>query len=208
MLEWLLSPAFVLAGLSFSWGDLLGFVTGVVNVWLLVRQNPLNWPVGILNVSIYLVVFWYVGLYADAGLQIVYIVLGFYGWWHWLFGGTEGAPPRVSRTSRTEWIVLGAVGFVATIGLWQLLVRVSDSTVPLPDAVTTVLSLIATYGQTRKRVESWLIWITADLIYIPLYVYKGLWLTGLLYVVFLGLCVAGLRAWWFDLGRRVVPSAV
>lgn len=151
--------------------------------------------------SLYLVVFWQVGLYADAGLQVVYIALGFYGWWHWLFGGRQGSRPRVSRTSRTEWMVLGAVGVAATIGLWQLLVRVSDSTVPLPDAVTTVLSLIATYGQTRKRVESWLIWITADLIFIPLYVYKGLWLTGLLYVVFLGLCVAGLRAWRLDLAR-------
>ena len=202
MLEWLTSPVFEVAGSAFTWGELLGFLTGIVNVWLLVRQNPVNWPVGIANVLLLLVVFWHVGLYADAGLQLVYVALGFYGWWQWLFGGAHKSRLLVSRTTRVEWLVLGAVGLVATGGLWLLLDRATDSTVPLPDALTTLLSLAATYGQCRKKVESWWIWITADLIYIPLYLYKGLWLTSVLYVVFLGLCVAGLRAWRLDLAGR------
>jgi nicotinamide mononucleotide transporter len=90
--------------------------------------------------------------------------------------------------------------------LWVLLDRVTDSTVPLPDALTTVLSLLATYGQSRKKVESWWIWITADLIYIPLYLYKGLWLTSILYVVFLCLCLAGLRAWRLDPALRMAAA--
>jgi len=202
MLEWLLSPALTLAGTPLTFAELLGFLTGVVNVWLLVRQDPVNWPVGIANVLLLLVVFWHVGLYADAGLQIVYVALGFYGWWQWLFGGEHRSRLLVSRTTGTEWVALGVVGIVATVGLWLLLDRATDSTVPLPDALTTVLSLVATYGQSRKKVESWWIWITADLIYIPLYLYKGLWLTSVLYVVFLGLCVAGLRAWRLDLAGR------
>ncbi|GAA1604731.1 nicotinamide riboside transporter PnuC [Catellatospora bangladeshensis] len=206
MLDWLLSTAFTVRDTPMTWAEVLGFLTGVLNVWLLVRQNVANWAVGILNVLLLLVVFWTYGLYADASLQLVYVALGLLGWWQWLRRGTDGARLEVSRTTRAEWTVLAVVGMLATVALWLLLDRATDSTVPLPDALTTVLSLAATYLQTRKKLESWWIWIVADLIYIPLYLYKGLWLTGALYVVFLGLCVAGLLSWQRALrGRAAEP---
>lgn len=200
--DWLVTPALRVGGVAVTRGELLGFVTGVVNVALLVRQHPLNWPVGILNVMLLLVVFLDTGLYADAGLQVVYIALGLYGWWCWLFGNEGRTQLVVGRTRRSEWFVQTVVGVAATVTLWWILDRLTDSTVPLPDAVTTVLSLLATYGQCRKKAESWFVWIAADLIYVPLYLYKGLWPTSILYVVFLGLCVAGARAWYADLRGR------
>lgn len=90
-------------------------------------------------------------------------------------------------------------GAAGTLGLTLLLSRATDSTVPFWDALTTSLSLMATYGQCRKRVESWWLWIAADLVYIPLYAYKELYLTSLLYVGFLTLCLLGLRGWSRDL---------
>ncbi|MFC7241235.1 nicotinamide riboside transporter PnuC [Catellatospora aurea] len=203
MLDWLLSTALTVYGTPMTWAEVLGFGTGVLNVWLLVRQNVANWAVGILNVVLLGVVFVTYGLYADASLQVVYVALGLLGWWQWLRGGERGGRLEVSRTTRAEWTVLAVAGVAATAGLWLLLDRVTDSTVPLPDALTTVLSLVATYLQTRKKLESWWIWIIADLFYIPLYLYKDLWLTGALYVVFLGLCVAGLLAWQNALRARV-----
>ncbi|MEH1013242.1 nicotinamide riboside transporter PnuC [Micromonospora sp. CPCC 206060] len=195
-----------MAGTPTTWAELLGFATGVLNVWLVARQRLWNWPVGIVNVLLLMVLFWTAGLYADAGLQVVYVVLGLYGWWNWLFGGAQRSRLRVSRTGRGEWTGLAVAGVALTGGLWLVLTRYTDSTVPLADALTTALSLLATYGQTRKLVESWWIWIVADLIYIPLYLYKGLHLTALLYVIFLGLCVLGLRAWSADLRRRAEPE--
>ncbi|MEO3923263.1 nicotinamide riboside transporter PnuC [Micromonosporaceae bacterium B7E4] len=207
MLDWLTGTAFTVAGTPTSRAELLGFATGVLNVWLLARQRMWNWPVGIANVLLLMVLFWTAGLYADAGLQIVYVGLGLYGWWAWLFGGAERSRLVVGRTDRREWTVLVGAGAVLTLLLWLLLDRATDSTVPLPDALTTALSLMATYGQCRKRVESWWIWITADLVYIPLYAYKGLYLTAGLYVVFLGLCVLGLRNWRADLRRLSAAAA-
>ncbi|MFC7529553.1 nicotinamide riboside transporter PnuC [Actinoplanes sp. GCM10030250] len=195
MIDWLNSPAVVAFGVPTSWAEVLGFATGLVNVGLLVRQHILNWPLGILNVLLLMVVFWTAGLYADAGLQIVYVILGLYGWWAWLYGGHDRTRLVVRDTTRTEWIGLALAGVVATGALWLFLDRLTGSTVPLADALTTALSLLATYGQTRKLVQNWWIWIAADLIYIPLYAYKGLWLTAILYVAFLILCVLGLRAW-------------
>jgi nicotinamide mononucleotide transporter len=195
VIDWLNSTAVTAFGVGTTWAELLGFTTGLVNVYLLVRRHIANWPVGILNVLLLMVVFWTAGLYADAGLQIVYVVLGVYGWWAWLHGGAQHGPLRVRTTTAAEWRGLAVAGVLLTAGLWLFLDRLTESTVPLPDALTTALSLLATYGQTRKLVESWWLWIAADLIYIPLYGYKGLWLTALLYIAFLVLCVFGLRAW-------------
>jgi nicotinamide mononucleotide transporter len=195
MIDWLAGVAFTAFGAGTTWAEVLGFGTGLVNVGLLVRRHILNWPVGILNVLLLMLVFWSAGLYADASLQIVYVVLGAYGWWAWLHGGASRTPLTVRTTTRAEWLGLAVAGVLLTGSLWLFLDRLTSSTVPLADALTTALSLLATYGQTRKLVESWWLWIAADLIYIPLYGYKDLWLTALLYVAFLVLCVLGLRAW-------------
>jgi len=177
-----------------NWIEIFGFITGVVNVWLLARQNIWNWPIGIANNLAYLVLFATTGLYGDAGLQAVYIGLAIYGWQLWVRGGGVHALP-VTRTSRVMWQwLLGAMA-AAAIALHWFLSHFTDSTVPAWDGLTTAISLSATFAQSKKLLECWWWWITADLIYIPLYVYKGLWLTSALYVIFLLLCIFGLRQW-------------
>jgi nicotinamide mononucleotide transporter len=201
----LLQPAFVVAGAPTSWAELLGFATGILTVWLVARQHLWNWPLGVANVILLGLVFLAVGLYADAALQILYVALGLYGWWQWLYGGTGRTRLAVRRTDGTKWATLTGCGITATAALTLALTTWTDSTVPFWDALTTALSLVATYGQTRKLVESWWLWIAADLIYVPLYVHKGLYLTGALYVIFLALCVSGLLAWRRDLAARPDP---
>jgi nicotinamide mononucleotide transporter len=207
LLSPLLAPAVTLGGTPTSGAEVLGFVTGAINVWLVVRQHIANWPVGIANVLLLGLIFVDGGLYADAGLQAVYVVLQVWGWWEWLYGGRERGERVVQRTSRLEWAGIVAAGLVATGLLTWLLGAWTDSTVPFWDALTTAISLAATYGQSRKLLESWWLWIAADLIYIPLYAYKHLYLTSVLYVVFLALCVAGLLAWRKDWTQRRTASA-
>jgi nicotinamide mononucleotide transporter len=185
-----------------DWVEITGFVTGVANVWLLARQNIWNWPVALTNNALYLAVFLSAGLYGDAGLQVVYAGFGMYGWWSWLRPTEAAKPLGVQRLGQRRAWRLAAATFGAFLILILFLRRFTDSTVPVADGLTTALALAATWGQSRKYLESWWLWIAADVIYIPLYAYKQLWLTAGLYVVFLVLCVAGLRAW-----RRQWPNA-
>ncbi|MET9625251.1 MULTISPECIES: nicotinamide riboside transporter PnuC [unclassified Streptomyces] len=207
VLEPLQQPLFTVLDTPVSWTEVLGFGSGALCVWLVARQHLANWPIGIANNLFFVLLFTQAGLYADAGLQLVFIALAAYGWWTWTHGGGPGSDALpVRRTSRTEWTWLLAAGAVGTLALTLLLDRATDSTVPFWDALTTALSLMATYGQCRKRLESWWLWIAADVVYVPLYAYKDLYLTSLLYVGFMTLCVLGLRGWTRDLAAvRAVP---
>jgi nicotinamide mononucleotide transporter len=181
-----------------SWSEILGFVAGAVSVALYVRQSVWAWPTGIANSVFWLVLFWGSRLYLDASLQLVYIGLGVAGWWWWVRGQRDGARRTgelpVRRTAPVEALTLVAIGVVATGGLWWLMERVADAA-PLPDAATTVVSLIAQYMITRKLLGNWWCWITVDVAYIVLYTAKHLYLTAALQPLFIVLCVIGLRQW-------------
>ncbi|MFF0817574.1 nicotinamide riboside transporter PnuC [Rhodococcus sp. NPDC003318] len=194
MVAFLNSTAFTAFGAATTWAEVLGFVTGALCVYLVGRQSLWNWPIGIVNNLVWILLFATAGLYADSALQIIYIALAIWGWHNWI-RGTAGDRLPVAGTGAGERAVLAALGVAGTAVLTMLLDTATNSTVPFWDAVTTVLSLLATWGQATKRWESWLLWIAADLVYIPLYVHKGLTLTALLYAGFLILCVRGLIAW-------------
>lgn len=168
---------------------------GIASVFLSARQNVWNWPLGIINVALYIIVFYEAKLYADMGLQVVYVVLAAYGWWHWLHGGANRGTLPVSRVSTRE-IVLLTIAFVAgTAAVSTLLARTTDASLPLADSALTAASLVAQYMMTRKYVECWLVWIVADTAYVALFIYKDLWPTAGLYLVFTVLAVMGWRQW-------------
>ena len=194
----------LLAASWFKWLPLdfteaLGFATGAVCVWLVTKGNIWNWPVGLANNLFFAVLFWKTRLFADFGLQGIYLILGIYGWWEWLRGGENHTRLAISRSSRSEWIGIAVFLVIGTWGLREILQAVNGSA-PLWDAVTTALSLAAQYLLCRKRIENWFFWIAADVIYVPLYLSKQLPLTALLYGGFLVLCVIGWRRWRKDLG--------
>lgn len=177
------------------WTEIAGFVTGGLCVWLVVRQNIWTFPVGIANNIFFIVLFLQVGLYAEVGLQVVYIGLGLLGWWWWLHGGPDRSRLVVRETPRWVWPAAALVIAAGTLGLHWLLTTHTDSTVAGWDALTTTMSLVAQLMLNRKWIGNWLVWIAADVIYIGLYASKGLWLTSVLYAVFLTMCLIGLRQW-------------
>lgn len=185
--------------------EIIGFATGALCVWLAVRQNVWTFPVGLANNAVYVVLFASSGLYAGAGLQVVYIVLGVLGWVWWVRGGPEGARLTVHRTPPWAWVA-AAVAFagVAAVLVWVLSSH-TDSQAPGLDAVTTSLSLVAQLMLGRKWIGNWWVWIVADVIYVWLYVSSGLYLTAVLYAGFIVLCAIGLRDWRRELAA---PAAL
>ena len=177
-----------------SMTETLAFITGGITVWLTVKENIWNWPIGIANSIFFVVLFLGAKLYADMALQVIYIVLGFLGWYWWLFGGKNKDKLTIEKTPIKTVIILIIIGILGTVGATYYLQSIGDSA-PFLDGLTTVLSLIAQYLLTKKYLENWYVWITADVIYIGLYAYKHLYLTSILYVIFLVMCIIGFNEW-------------
>lgn len=174
--------------------EAVSFITGAVCVWLTVKENAWNFPIGLVNSATFFVVFARVKLYADAGLQVVYFALGVIGWAMWLHGGDHRTSLKVTRAARRELALLTMLAAITTVGLWQTLHRFGGSA-SFWDALTTSLSLASQWLLNRKRLESWLGWLVVDAIYVPLYISKELYLTAILYAVFFVMAAMGWRAW-------------
>jgi nicotinamide mononucleotide transporter len=168
---------------------------GIVSVYLSVRENVWSWPTGIINVSMYVLIFLNAKLYADMGLQVFYICISFYGWWNWLYGGENRSELHITRLSRKLAITLPVAGAVGSLALGTFLKHTTDAALPYADSTLTVASLVAQYLMTKKVLENWAIWVVADIAYIGMYIYKGLYPTTFLYAVFLVLATMGWVQW-------------
>lgn len=194
-IAWLNSPVGYVLGAPLSWAELLGFVTGLWCVALVATRNVLNFPIGIANCALLLLLFAEARLFADAGLQLVFIALGVQGWWLWLRNrGSRHEAVAVTSAGRAELYRVLALCLILAAALYLLLTWARGS-VPVLDALIAALSLAAQWLLNRRKLEHWYFWITVDLISIPVYVYKDLYLVALLYAVYLGLCIGGLRTW-------------
>jgi nicotinamide mononucleotide transporter len=178
-----------------NWTELLGSLTGALCVWLLVKENIWNWPIGIANNIFYVFIFFKAGLFADMGLQFIYVSIALYGWWNWLYGGKNHSQLKVRHASLFSLAGYGLIALGSTAWLYWLLRRYTPSTVPLADGLTTALFLTAQYMMSRKVVENWWFWIVGDGLVMGLYIYKHLYFTTALYALFLALCIAGLIKW-------------
>jgi len=191
-----LAAAFTLWGSPITWLEIVAFV---LSIWMVVcnmRVRPLAWPLAIVSSLLYFLLFWNSRLYGDASLQIVFVLVSFWGWWQWLRGhDAQGQVLRVRRLSPRGRV---AALFAVLIG-WPLmglfLRRYTDTDVPFWDAFPTAGSLVGQWLLGRKYVENWPAWVGVNIVGVGLFAYKGLWLTVLLYALFTFMAVVGWRAW-------------
>ena len=177
------------------WLEWIAAILSAVSVYLSARENIWSWPTAIVSVAMYAFVFVEAGLYSDAGLQVFFFCISVYGWYEWLHGGENRTRLRVSRATPRIWAVSAVVGVVFWLALGLLTSRLRGVSLPFLDSALTTLSVVAQIMMTRKILENWILWIIADVVYVPMYAYKGLYPTAGLYAVFLVLALMGLVAW-------------
>jgi len=186
--------------LSANYIELLGAVLGIAYIFYSIRQSILTWPTGLGTSLLYIIIFYQSKFYADMGLQFYYVFISIYGWYLWSRGNSENHSSSMTVKKITfRWAVY-ASGFslFVFIIIFLILKNHTDSPVPIMDAATTALSIIATYMLARKILEHWLIWIVVDVVSAGLYVYKGLWPTAILFLVYTVMAFAGYKEWKKD----------
>ena len=162
-----------------------------------IRVNPLGWPLAIVSSLLYFLLFWNSRLYGDASLQLFFAAVAGWGWWQWLRGTDAAgrraarAPPRRARPRRSRSSRSRSPGRRPAL----FLRRFTDTDVPWWDAFPTAASVVGQWLLGRKYVENWPIWIVVNVVASALFAYKGLWLTVVLYAVFVAMSVVGWRAW-------------
>jgi nicotinamide mononucleotide transporter len=175
--------------------EIVAVILGIANILLIIRRSVWNFPVAIAMVALYFVIFREAKLYSDAGLQVFFAAVNLYGWWSWHRNQADAGEVVVRRLPALGY-ALWIAGTVAAIWGWGAFMRTyTDASYPYWDASVAMLSVAGQILMTRRFIENWHWWIVVNLISIPLYAAKELYLTAGLYGVFLMLAIAGLVAW-------------
>ena len=181
--------------------ELLGAILGLFYIFFSIRQHILTWPTGLLASIFYVIIFFKSGFYADMGLQVYYVVISIYGWYFWLKGKrtAESEKIPVKTTRKILWIKILGITFLLFLIILYILKNFTNSTVPVMDSLTTAFSITATWMLARKYIEHWIIWIFVDIVSAGLYIYKNLWPTVILFLVYTVMAYLGFIEWKKDL---------
>jgi nicotinamide mononucleotide transporter len=189
--------------------EIFGAITGIIYVFLEIRQNLWLWPVGIITSAVYIWVFFTSKFYADMSLQVYYLAVSILGWIWWKKGSSgsveqsgQGHGLKVNRIDRRRGIILVIVFFILYFCLWFILSELTDSPVPVWDAFLTSLSIVATWMLAKKIYEHWYLWIVVNSMSAFVFILRGLYPTVVLYVVYCIMSFAGLAEWKKDLEEK------
>jgi len=182
----------------------LGTVFGIAGVVLTAKRSVLCWPAWLVSIIAYGVFFTQIKLYADASLQVFFLITSLMGWVTWQkdkAGASEAELPVTWTPTRERWAYL-VLTVISSVGIGFVFDHFTDAHVPYWDAGCAGISVAAQILMMKRRVESWHLWVVVDVVYTALYATKGAWLTVILYAIFAVIAVGGLREWRKSVTKR------
>jgi len=195
-----MSDASWLAGLqqallAMSGWELCAVVLGIAYLLLAMRESPGCWYAAFASTAIFLVLFWQVGLLMESALQVYYLAMAVYGWWHWQHGSDDQQPLTISSWGGRQHLLAASTVLVMAAASGWLLQQYSGAALPYLDSFTTWGSIVTTWMVARKILENWLYWLLIDSVSIYLYIDRELYLTALLFAAYLVIVLFGYRQW-------------
>lgn len=185
-----------------NWIELTAAIFGVISVWYARKEKILVFPFGIINVAIYIYICFEARLYANAGINMVYLASNIFGWYMWSRTGDDNQKLQIRRNSPRQQIITWSSVLLIYVAVFFLLRWVNRedaaylaSWLPRIDAFNTSFFLVATILMAVKRLENWHFWIIGNIVSIPIYASQGLYFTSIQYAIFLVLAIMGLREW-------------
>ena len=179
-----------------NWIEITGAILGLIYLNLSIRQKVSLWFYGIVSSLFYVFIFFQSKLYADMSLQFYYVVISIYGWINWKNGANENGEelPTNQLTKRLMLNLVVATGLIYVV-YYLILSRFTDSSIPKTDSLVGALSVVGTWMLARKLIENWLVWIVADALCVGLYIYKELYPTAILFVIYTVMAGVGYWQW-------------
>jgi nicotinamide mononucleotide transporter len=187
--------------------EALAVVMAITYLVLAIRQNIWCWAAAAVSTLIYLFIMFEARLYMESVLQLFYLAMAAYGWYQWRQHGQGRETLQVRTWPVTYHLFAIASVFILVFVSGHLLTEYSDAALPHVDSFTTWGAVIATYMVARKILENWVYWFVIDAVSIGLYLNRGLFLTAMLFVLYLVLIILGYRSWRASMQEAQVNEA-
>lgn len=178
-----------------SFIEMIAVIAGLTSVWLMKKEQILAFPFGIINVVIYVIIFFRSHLYANAGINAFFALMSIYGWYNWTRPRPNAGRLSITVCSKMEMVlnILAGVGFFLLIR-W-LLIRYTETRLPSWDAFTTAVYILAQWLLSRKKIENWILWILSDTVMIGICFVENLYFSSFQYLVFTIIATLGFLEW-------------
>ncbi|MFW1735981.1 nicotinamide riboside transporter PnuC [Acinetobacter sp. ULE_I001] len=173
--------------------EIFAVIISIIGVTLTIKRNMWCWVFNFFAFVLYAYLFFEFKLYGETILQLFFMVVNFYGFYHWLKGKQQDHEIRIEpiavQTVILQMIIAAVGGGVFGLSLHYF----TDAALPMLDSQLAAFSLLATYWTSRKHIATWVLWVFVDIVYVGMFMYKELFLTAALYAAFVGLAAFG---WW------------